>query len=98
MLRKKHLEQQTIWRKLHKFQQAIGPSYQLLDNENKRKRCIITIKNTDELCCARATVTMRAHCHRQEGVDGHRNWENLKRDLPIQEEKAIELHHAVWTV
>ena len=35
---------------------------------------------------------MRAHCHRQEGVDGHRNWENTKRGLPIQQRLARELH------
>ena len=63
-----------------------------LDKENKRKQCIIPIKNTDDLCCARAIVTMRAHCHRYEGVDGHRNWENLKRGLPIQQQLAKELH------
>ena len=63
-----------------------------LDKENKKKKCIIPIKNTDQLCCARAIVTMRAHCHRHEGVDGHRNWENLKRGLPSQQQLAKELH------
>ena len=63
-----------------------------LDKENKRKQCIISIKNTDELCCARAIVTMRAHCHRHEGVEGHRNWENLKRGLPVQQREAKQLH------
>ena len=63
-----------------------------LDKENKTKKCIIPIKNTDQLCCARAIVTMRAHCHRHEGVDGLRNWENLKRGLPVQEQEAKQLH------
>ena len=63
-----------------------------LDKENKKKKCIVTIKNNDQLCCARAIVTMRAHCHKQDGVDGHRNWENLKRGLPVQEKQAKELH------
>ena len=35
---------------------------------------------------------VRAHCHRHEGVDGHRKWENLKRGLPIQKQLAKELH------
>ena len=69
-----------------------NPGQKCLDRENKRKKCIIAIENTDELCCARAIVTMRAHCHRHEGVDGHRNWENLKRGLPIQQQLAKELH------
>ena len=69
-----------------------NPGQRCLDRENKRKKCIIPIKNADELCCARAIVTMRAHCHRHEGVDGHRNWENLKRGLPIQQQLAKELH------
>ena len=69
-----------------------NPGQRCLDKENKTKKCIIPIENSDELCCARAIVTMRAHCHRHEGVDGHRNWENLKRGLPIQQQLAKELH------
>ena len=69
-----------------------NPGQRCLDKENKRKQCIISINNTDALCCARAIVTMRAHCHKNDGVDGHRHWENLKRGLPIQEKEAKELH------
>ena len=69
-----------------------NPGQRCLDKENKTKKCIIPIENSDELCCARAIVTMRAHSHRHEGVDGHRNWENLKRGLPIQQQLAKELH------
>ena len=65
---------------------------QCLDRVNKKKKCIIPIKNDDQLCCARAIVTMKAHCHRQEGVDEHRNWENLKSGQPVQEKLAKELH------
>ena len=65
---------------------------QCLDRVNKKKKCIIPIKNDDQLCCARAIITMKAHCHRQEGVDGHRNWENLKSGQPVQEKLAKELH------
>ena len=64
-----------------------------LDRENKKKKCIISINNKDQLCCARAIVTMRAHCHKNDDVDGHRNWENLKRGLPVQEKQARELHN-----
>ena len=65
---------------------------QCLDRVNKKKKCIIPIKNTDDLCCARAIVTMRAQCHKNDGVDGHRNWENLKSGQPVQEKLAKELH------
>ena len=65
---------------------------QCLDRVNKKKKCIIPINNTDDLCCARAIVTMRAHCHKNDGVDGHRNWENLKSGQPVQEKLAKELH------
>ena len=65
---------------------------QCLDRVNKKKKCIITINNHDDLCCARAIVTMRAHCHKNDGVDGHSNWEKTKRGLPVQEKKARELH------
>ena len=69
-----------------------NPGRMCLDRENKKKRCIVTIKNTDQLCCARAIVTMRSYCHKNEGVDGFRQWENLKRGLPVQEHQAKELH------
>ena len=65
---------------------------QCLDRVNKKKKCIISIKNDDQLCCARAIVTMRAHCHKNDGVEGHRNWENLKSGQPVQEKLAKELH------
>ena len=41
-----------------------NPGRLCLDRENKKKRCIVTIQNRDALCCARAIVTMRAHCHK----------------------------------
>lgn len=75
-----------------KGRQKNNAGQRCLDKANKNKKCIITIKNTDALCCARAIITMRTHCHRHEGVEGNRNWENLKRGLPVQEEEAKELH------
>ena len=69
-----------------------NPGQRCLDKENKRKKCIIPIENSDELCCARAIVTMRAHCHRREGVDAYRNWENLRHGYPVQLREARELH------
>lgn len=49
-----------------------------LDAVNRKKRCIVPIRNADDLCCARAIVTMRAHCHREEGTDLARDWNNLR--------------------
>jgi len=35
---------------------------------------------------------MRAHCHKADGVDGFRNWDNLHRVLPVQTVQAKDLH------
>ena len=69
-----------------------NPGRMCLDRENKKKRCIITVKNTDQLCCARAIVTMRAYCNKDKGMDALRQWENLKRGYPMQQRLAQELH------
>ena len=69
-----------------------NPGQRCLNKENKRRKCIITIENSDELCCARAIVTMRAHCHRREGVDAYRKWENLRHGYPVQQREAQDLH------
>ena len=68
-----------------------NPGRLCLDRENKKKRCIVTIKNRDALCSARAIVTMRVHCHKDQGVDGFRQWDNLRRGLPVQQHQAQEL-------
>ena len=69
-----------------------NPGRLCLDRENKKKQCIVTIQNRDALCCARAIVTMRAHCHKDQGVDGFRQWDNLKRGRPVQQHQAKDLH------
>ena len=69
-----------------------NPGRRCLEKENKRKKCIISINNSDDLCCARAIVTMRAHCHKNDGVDEFRKWDNLKRGYPVQQREAQELH------
>ena len=68
--------------------QRRNPGRRCLDRENKKKKCIITIKRQNELCCARAIVTMRAFCHKDQGTDGYRQWENLKRGCPVQQRQA----------
>ena len=64
-----------------------------LDNENKKKRCIIPIKNNDDLCCARAIVTMRAHAHKEDTNDAYQDYRNIIQGRAIQERQARELHH-----
>ena len=63
-----------------------------LDNDNKRKKCIITIKNNDNLCCARAIATMIAHAHKDDSNDAYQDYRNIIQGRKIQQEKAIELH------
>ena len=55
------------------------------------KKSRVTIKNKDDLCCARAIVTMKGL------VDAHgdtqdRDYKNLKQGYPVQERLAKELH------
>ena len=69
-----------------------NPGRLCLERENKKKKCIISIKNQDQLCCARAIVTMRAHCHKDKGVDELRQWDSLKKGYPVQQRLAQELH------
>ena len=63
-----------------------------LDKDNKRKKCIISINNKDDLCCARAIQTMIAHSRREESNDAYQDYRNIIQGRKIQEEKAIELH------
>ena len=75
-----------------------NPGRMCLDRENKKKRCIVTVKNTDQLCCARAIVTMRAYCHKEDGVDALRLWDSLKKGYPVQQRQAQELHREAGVV
>ena len=52
----------------------------------QKKQCIITIRNKDELCCARAIVTLKAR------VDQDSQYPNLCKGYPIQTRLAKELH------
>ena len=68
------------------------PGRKAVETMLRNKRTIVKINNHDPLCCARAIVTMKAWCDRRDRMEGHRDYENLKRGLPIQEYKAKELH------
>ena len=50
----------------------------------KAKHSVIQIKNTDELCCAQAIVTMKACLHKGDNVDGRHLYENLRHGYPVQ--------------
>ena len=51
------------------------------------KRSIIIIKDSDNLCCARAIVTAKAK------VDNHPNWRGFRDGKKIQKEQALLLHY-----
>ena len=55
------------------------------------KHSITTIKNKDELCCARAIVTMKAYEDANHDSRDH-DYVNLRRGLPVQGHRAKELH------
>lgn len=67
-----------------------------MEVENKKKRCIVAIDNDDTICCARAIVTMRAYCHKDDNTDGRREWENIRKGdgggYTVQRTRASELH------
>ena len=68
-----------------------NPGLRCIDNENKKKRCIIPIKNNDNLCCPRAIATMIAYCRREESNDASFHWRYMKEGKAVQEKAAREL-------
>ena len=71
-----------------------------LAKDDRRKRSIISVQNKDELCCARAIVTMRAWVHRNDPVrfdsttHPWRDWCNCRDGFSRQTVLARELHQA----
>ena len=55
------------------------------------KKSRVIIKNKDNLCCARAIVTMKSLVDAN-GNTQDREYKNLKEGHPVQERKAKELH------
>ena len=60
--------------------------------EKTRRNDESSPSTTVALCCPRAMVTMRAYCHKDQGVDSFRQWDNLKRGRLVQQHQAQELH------
>ena len=64
-------------------------------DSKKKKQSIISIKDRDQLCCARAIVTMRAWIHRNDpGVMPKNDWVTLCQGRPRQGVYARQLHRA----
>ena len=63
-----------------------------LDKDNKRKKCVISINNDDDLCCARSIVTMIAHAHKDDSNDAYQDYRNIIQGRKIQQQKAVQLH------
>ena len=55
-----------------------GPGQKIWDQMAKESKCVCEIKNKDELCCARAIVTMREYTKRQAGQQN--TFENIRQD------------------
>lgn len=55
----------------------------------RMKHSVLTIKNKDDLCCARAIVTAKAK------VDNHSRWQSFQKGAKIQYEQALLLHDEV---
>ena len=56
-----------------------------------RKESVLKIKNEDELCCARAIVTMKAYC---DLCSQQNDYRSLQRGFPDRVKNAKELHRA----
>ena len=54
------------------------------------KKSVVKIKNDEELCCARAIVTMKAYCDFGSRDSRYRN---LQQGRPAQGQEAKTLHH-----
>ncbi len=64
---------------------GLAPIEEILE----KKHCVLKIQNMDELCCARALVTLKARV--DYGVQ-HWYYKNLIKGFPIQGKAAKELH------
>lgn len=55
-----------------------GTGQKIWEHMAKESKCVCEIKNKDELCCARAIVTMREYTKCQAGESN--TFENIKKD------------------
>ena len=66
--------------------------YTIVEDMLRTKRSIVRIKNTDELCCARALVTMIAWHGKKLNRASRNQYESMVRGCPLQLTRARELH------
>ena len=69
-----------------KMEEKGNPGRHVWESLTKKKRCVVRIKNKDDLCCARAIVTMK------ERVDKGSQFNNLRNGRPIEERLVKQLH------
>ena len=70
-----------------------GPGQKIWDQMAKEIRCVCEIKNKDELCCARAIVTIRGHVKRQAGQQNtFENFREARGKNSQQVKEAKRLH------
>ena len=69
--------------------QRIRKASMALDKLLDSKKSVIQIRNNDELCCARAIVTMKAYC---DLGSRHAEYDSLRRGKPLQGQQAQALH------
>ena len=62
------------------------PGHNHPETFKRLKHTVVTIKNKDELCCARAIVTAKAK------LDGPPKWFSFKNGKSIQRTEAWNLH------
>ena len=67
----------------------IRKGYMAMEKLLDTKKSVIKINNDDELCCARAIVTMKAYC---DLGSRHPEYISLRRGKPIQGQQARQLH------
>ena len=63
------------------------PGHQASTKFRLKRKCLLKIpRNEQNLCCARAIVTAKAHVH------NHSKWRSFQRGLTIQGDAAVALH------
>ena len=68
------------------------PGREAIQKVLARKQTVIQIRNDDELCCARAIVTMKAWCQKDDNVAENKLYKNIRQGRPIQTRLAQALH------
>ena len=68
------------------IKRKLKPGHNHPQTFKRLKQIVVTIKNKDNLCCARAIVMAKVK------VDNHPQWESFKHGKSIQRTEALNLH------